>query len=667
MDRCESTVRRTSRNILCWLRSYRPHSSYSKPFKLVREQSSTRKYRLLFKRLLAFVLRAHRLKPDTRHKLAGIRLRGRLVYWLDEIWNESGWEVANSDNGKPDESTVRSPEGNDRTATNATEPFEDTGSETGDETEDEEKAEDDGAGGYDEDTDVGGHGYGISADEGADDRSLGVNSKRTSHERNTQEREDHEVNGDVAVSGGRIVERLLQLVFGLSIALCTESPIDGQPDSLALVYFSGILGFSRSLDGFLPARSFTPYLSGLIYIQRLLFLEFALPFQEYPLLGVRRRPRVEQSEQLELVRKRYMVIGSQSAFEEFIRTPARRILGWLESLRIPRRYEDWGGCSVCGHGWLPCQEVVLGHRGQTPAGGAGPDGYCQNKPVVRRMVAALCAHDGQVYGKVLTKVTLELDGVHLSSEEQARRWFQGRIRLPGGGGSGDYWVSNVVIVLDQLLLAFNWERREQQAPERAIDWLEPARWGDELEVEDWARSLDWLVGKCTFCAGRGYGVAHIGHTLRRCRRGGAGQVRRGIGEMLYEEGFLPPNGCPYCQLPRDLCSRWEKSEGGSWGQMAGGRCKYDESLLCDSFVGFYGSGVERYWMDVCESVEENLVGKGEEMMGCDDEAVAAWLVQPLAVAGVEGSEMLRQVSIWGSQGLDAFVEDKEETDQVMES
>lgn len=30
--------------------------------------------------------------------------------------------------------------------------------------------------------------------------------------------------------------------------------------------------------------------------------------------------------------------------------PARRILRWLESLRIPRYYPERGGCSMCGHG-----------------------------------------------------------------------------------------------------------------------------------------------------------------------------------------------------------------------------------------------------------------------------------------------------------------------------
>ncbi|KAM5520418.1 hypothetical protein FOXYSP1_14308 [Fusarium oxysporum f. sp. phaseoli] len=70
---------------------------------------------------------------------------------------------------------------------------------------------------------------------------------------------------------------------------------------------AGILGFSPGLNTFLPARSYTSYLSGLIYIQRLIFLEYALPLRECPALGITRRPRTRQLERLEVTRKAYML------------------------------------------------------------------------------------------------------------------------------------------------------------------------------------------------------------------------------------------------------------------------------------------------------------------------------------------------------------------------
>lgn len=184
-------------------------------------------------------------------------------------------------------------------------------------------------------------------------------------------------------------------------------------------------------------------------------------------------------------------------------------------------------------------------------------------------------------------------------------------------------------------------------------------------MQDWAKTLDWLAGKCTFCAGRGYGDAHIRHTLRRCQRGGASQVRRGIGEMFYDEGFLPSNGCDYCRLPRDFCSRWKKTDQGSWLRTSAGRCKYGAYLLSDGIIGFYTCGVQQYWFDVCEGVEGYCENEGEDNPPYDDEAAAAWLMQPLAVAGVEASEMVRQLSIW-TKGLDAFTNWSKQEDHSTE-
>jgi hypothetical protein len=112
------------------------------------------------------------------------------------------------------------------------------------------------------------------------------------------------------------IEEVLEFVFGLIMAFCTEKVMDGRPDSTLLVYFSGVLGFSADLSGFLPARSYTSNLAALIYIQRLLFLEYALPAQGYPHLGIARRPRTDQLACLQNVRQEYLILGSQSPFEE---------------------------------------------------------------------------------------------------------------------------------------------------------------------------------------------------------------------------------------------------------------------------------------------------------------------------------------------------------------
>lgn len=326
---------------------------------------------------------------------------------------------------------------------------------------------------------------------------------------------------------------------------------------------------------------------------------------------------------------------------------ARRILRWLESLRIPRQYPEGGGCSMCGHGWLPCKEVAIG---QPRHAHLVDDGLCQNKPVVRRMMAALCAWDNQLLGKVLTKVILEHDKVDITTSEQAaRRWFQGRLRL---GGPDKYWASNMVCILEQLLLAYDFQCATKKAPAQAVNEVlgsgdSAPRWDNRREVEDWQKALEWLEGKCTFCAGRGYSEGDLNHTLRRCKRGGASQVSKGIGETIYDEGFAPSNGCDYCRLPRDFCSRWTKSEGCGWKRTSSDRCKYSKYLLCDGIIGFYTCGMQQYQFDMYDRVEE------ENVPHYDEEVAASCLSQPLDVAGVEASEMVRQLSIW-THGLDAF-------------
>ncbi|QGA21644.1 hypothetical protein EYB26_009355 [Talaromyces marneffei] len=109
----------------------------------------------------------------------------------------------------------------------------------------------------------------------------------------------------------------LEKLFQLNIIFLIEEFTDGQPSSSLLVYFSGILGFSPDAQSFQPAKSFTPHLSTLIYIQRLLFLEYALPYRDYPTIGWNRRPRRHHLNRLNPIRRRYMIAGALTPLVEF--------------------------------------------------------------------------------------------------------------------------------------------------------------------------------------------------------------------------------------------------------------------------------------------------------------------------------------------------------------
>ncbi|KAJ3453401.1 hypothetical protein MRS44_017648 [Fusarium solani] len=277
LDRCEETVRNTSRHILCWLKSTQTSSIYSKPFTLVQLPSSSAKYRLILKRCLAMVFRLYRMAPDMRMRAAGLSLSRKQMQFLDAMWAH---EAAGDSAGlKKLAGKYRSPIRRGQAA---------TGDERGGDEEDE---------------------CGVEYDDGAEGE---------------QDDEDDDEEGDDSLDEDRgfttgSPEELVELLFGLTLALATQPVIDGQPQTTVLIYFSGILGFSSSPDSvFLPARSYTSNLSAMIYILRLVFLEYALPLRPYHALALQRRPRVGQLDRLQPIRRQYMVMESESPLEELL-------------------------------------------------------------------------------------------------------------------------------------------------------------------------------------------------------------------------------------------------------------------------------------------------------------------------------------------------------------
>jgi hypothetical protein len=151
-----------------------------------------------------------------------------------------------------------------------------------------------------------------SSKSGSGDETYRYNSDEEEEE---EERDGADITADWSEENTDLAE-MLERLFGLIMAFSTEEMVDGRPTSTLLVYFSGILGFTSDSTGFLPARSYTSNLAALIYTQRLLFLEYALPAKAYLFLGITQRPRTGQVARLQDVRQKYTVLGSQSPFEE---------------------------------------------------------------------------------------------------------------------------------------------------------------------------------------------------------------------------------------------------------------------------------------------------------------------------------------------------------------
>jgi hypothetical protein len=123
------------------------------------------------------------------------------------------------------------------------------------------------------------------------------------------------------LSGGSAISILgefLEVLFQLCIKLSTDPFLNGQPSSTLLIYFSGILGFSADCQRFQLARQYCTKLSAMIYIQRILFLEQALPLRGYQFIGIPQRQEADAFDDLDKVRAKYMVLGSQYPLAELI-------------------------------------------------------------------------------------------------------------------------------------------------------------------------------------------------------------------------------------------------------------------------------------------------------------------------------------------------------------
>lgn len=284
LDRCERTVQQTSRHILCWLQSTNQDACTRKTFALVAKNASRQRYRRIWKNFIVFLFRISHLTEEMRKELVGNRLetalRSQVLDLFDHIRLDS---INHSAMAKPRQKVPEKSIGYLDTDINV----QGISSDESDEADDEENC----------------------SSASSDNGESSDNSVFAPHaNRSTMLQKQ--------LNGGTYNEELVQLLFGVCLRAVKQQFVDGQPSSTLLVYFSGILGFTRDSTGFLSAKHYTPALSALLYVQRLLFLECALPLREYAQLNIPKRPLYGQHERLKFIRQTYMVTGSQSSFDE---------------------------------------------------------------------------------------------------------------------------------------------------------------------------------------------------------------------------------------------------------------------------------------------------------------------------------------------------------------
>ena len=86
-------------------------------------------------------------------------------------------------------------------------------------------------------------------------------------------------------------------------------------------------------------------------------------------------------------------------------------------------------------------------------------------------------------------------------------------------------------------------------------------------------------------------------------------------------------------------------QGGEWRLTINPECGYSKYLLGDSLIGFASCGAKKYEQDLFDGLEDYCEKEGGDPNDTH-ETMAMWLMQPVEIVGFEGSEMLRQLSVW---------------------
>ncbi|KAF4334756.1 telomere-associated helicase [Fusarium beomiforme] len=154
------------------------------------------------------------------------------------------------------------------------------------------------------------------------------------------------------------------------------------------------------------------------------------------------------------------------------------------------------GCSICAP-FIPCREVVYAdavlmanspeakrHLKERLESKSGLDNHCEKKPIIRSVIAALCAYDNQFLGKILLIFGQDGDGKNLNDDRDARSWFEEDIHLD------NFTFPRLFMVFELVVLSFYFRTNQGRAlaelagfPERAPTGLMPISHSNREETE----------------------------------------------------------------------------------------------------------------------------------------------------------------------------------------
>ncbi|CZS75075.1 unnamed protein product [Fusarium graminearum] len=119
--------------------------------------------------------------------------------------------------------------------------------------------------------------------------------------------------------------QLSEALFQLSMMFWTHQDPAGNMSSSAIIYYTAVMGIQQRSLTFNSAYNSTSELAGLMWIGRLLFLEYALPVYSYATLAYEwpcRDHYPSQPDRLDAIRKKYLIRGCYTPFGEIIELKA---------------------------------------------------------------------------------------------------------------------------------------------------------------------------------------------------------------------------------------------------------------------------------------------------------------------------------------------------------
>jgi len=145
--------------------------------------------------------------------------------------------------------------------------------------------------------------------------------------------------GYEAVQDPSLIDPLAEKLFQLCISLLTQRFMQDESRNSPLLHFTAAMGINRKVGKFHRAGRYTPILAALLWIGRLLLLEYSLPKRSYLSLRWPDRATYENhSWRLEEVRRLHLVQGTPS--------PLAHIVGMLAYGKEAAKAEDKFGLII---------------------------------------------------------------------------------------------------------------------------------------------------------------------------------------------------------------------------------------------------------------------------------------------------------------------------------